>query len=154
MLVGCLRNAAACAGEAFETAVARGNPIGIVCSGFAGSFAIDDAYCAGYLGAAICRSAQSVCQTIVPTESAAAAMALTRGFPTSEEALRLSESGKLVERQGAADELVYCASPDVSRNVPHLIWGIGEGGTVHKEIVIREDTVRSKERTLRQRSAS
>ena len=69
------------------TAAAReaGEDVVVVCAGVLGAFAIDDAYCAGRIVELLGGE---------PTDAAAAAVRLSRSFPSAEEGLGASQSAR------------------------------------------------------------
>ncbi len=115
VLVGALRNGAAVCHEAWQEATAHDYDITIVCAGREHAFAIDDAYCAGYL---IHRMLESGSGEL--TDAAIAAVALFRGEPDAQAIFTRSAAGRAVIRLGLADDLTYCAQRDTSSAVPRL----------------------------------
>jgi 2-phosphosulfolactate phosphatase len=79
----------------------------IVCAGFQGQFALDDAYCAGriveLLGGEV-------------TDAAKASAILARSFPTAHEALLARTYGP----PGLEDDIKFCAQEDAVDVVPRL----------------------------------
>jgi 2-phosphosulfolactate phosphatase len=79
----------------------------IVCAGFQGQFALDDAYCAGriveLLGGEV-------------TDAAKASAVLARSFPTAHEALLARTYGP----PGLEEDIKFCAQEDVAGVVPRL----------------------------------
>ncbi len=115
VLVGALRNGAAVCREAWQEATAHGNDITIVCAGREHAFAIDDAYCAGYL---IYRILESGSADL--TDAAMAAVALFRSEPDAQAVFTRSAAGRNVIRLGLTDDIAYCAQRDASNAVPRL----------------------------------
>ncbi len=115
VLAGALRNGAAVCREAWQEATAHDYDITIVCAGRERAFAIDDAYCAGYL---IHRMLESGSSDL--TDAAMAAVALFRDEPDAQAIFTRSAAGRAVIRLGLADDLTYCAQRDTSSAVPRL----------------------------------
>jgi 2-phosphosulfolactate phosphatase len=103
VLLGSLLNLDAVAAAARE----RGEDIAVICAGFQGQFALDDAYCAGrivqLLGAE-------------PSDSAKAAEAIARAWPDPHEALLARTYGP----PGLEEDIAYCAQVSVLDVVPRL----------------------------------
>lgn len=110
-LVGCLRNAAACARAALDAGGERG--IVVVCAGREGHFAIDDAYTAGAIARHLLDRGR-----FEPTDSALAALRLADGDAL--EVFRRSRAGASLVPVGLGDDVVYCAQADRSTAVPAL----------------------------------
>jgi 2-phosphosulfolactate phosphatase len=100
VLLGSLLNLSAVARAVREDCV-------IVCAGFQGRFALDDAYCAGriveLLGGEV-------------TDAAKACGILARAFPTAHEALLARTYGP----PGLEDDIRFCAQEDTIEVVPRL----------------------------------
>src|SRR5262245_43985052 len=103
VLLGSLLNLDAVARVARE----RGEDVVIVCAGFQGQFALDDAYCAGrivqLLGAE-------------PSDSAKAADAIARAWPEAHEGLLARTYGP----PGLEDDIAFCAQVGILDVVPRL----------------------------------
>jgi 2-phosphosulfolactate phosphatase len=103
VLLGSLLNLDAVAAAARE----RGGDVMIVCAGFQGTFALDDAYCAGrivqLLGAE-------------PSDSAKAADAIAREWPDANEGLLARTYGP----PGLEQDIAFCARVSVLDVVPRL----------------------------------
>ena len=103
VLLGSLLNAAAVAAAARET----GEDVTVVCAGFQGAFAVDDAYCAGRiverLGGA-------------PTDAAVACAVLARAFPRSLDGLNARTYGP----PGLEEDLAWCSQDDLLGVVPRF----------------------------------
>ena len=120
VVVGCLRNAGACAEAAVALAEAQGADLGIVCAGLQGQFALDDAVAAGVIVARILDAVALRGWTAEPTDAALGAAGLAARYPDPVVALRQSASGRLLARLGAGDDIELCGQVDVSRTVPVL----------------------------------
>ena len=103
VLLGSLLNLEAVAAAAHE----RGEDVTIVCAGFQGQFALDDAYCAG-------RIVQQL--NGEPSDSAKAAEAIARAWPDSHEALLARTYGP----PGLEEDIAFCAQVSVLDVVPRL----------------------------------
>jgi 2-phosphosulfolactate phosphatase len=79
----------------------------IVCAGFQGRFALDDAYCAG-------RIVELLDAEV--TDAAKASTILARSFPTAHEALLARTYGP----PGLEEDIKFCAQEDVVDVVPRL----------------------------------
>lgn len=103
VLLGSLLNLDVVAAGARE----RGEDVMIVCAGFQGTFAIDDAYCAGrivqLLGAE-------------PSDSAKAADAIARAWPDAHDGLLARTYGP----PGLEEDIAFCAQVGVLDVVPRL----------------------------------
>ena len=103
VLLGSLLNLNAVAGAARE----RGEDMTIVCAGFQGKFALDDAYCAGrivqLLGAE-------------PSDAAKAAEAIARRWPDAHEGLLARTYGP----PGLEEDIAFCAQVGMLDVVPRL----------------------------------
>jgi 2-phosphosulfolactate phosphatase len=117
-LIGCLLNATACARAAVAIARETGSPIGIVCAGRFGGFAIDDALTAGLLVERIVVAADGALEL---TEAAGAARHLWQTTPDLEGAFRASISGRLLAGLGLAHDTAFCLAVDSSTVVPVLV---------------------------------
>ena len=103
VLLGSLLNLNAVAAAARE----RGEEVEILCAGFQGEFALDDAYCAG-------RIVQLVGGE--PTDSSKAAEAIARAWPDPHEGLLARTYGP----PGLEEDIAFCAQVSVLDVVPRL----------------------------------
>src|SRR2546422_836862 len=103
VLLGSLLNLGAVAAAVRE----RGEDFVIVCAGFQGTFALDDAYCAG-------RILQLV--DAEPDDPAKAAEAIARAWPDAHEGLLARTYGP----PGLEEDIAYCAQVSVLDVVPRL----------------------------------
>ena len=101
VLIGSLLNLSAVA------AAVDGEDVVVVCAGFQGAFALDDAYCAG-------RIVQLVDGE--RTDAATAAALLAHAFPTALEGLNARTYGP----PGLEEDIEYCARENLLDVVPHL----------------------------------
>jgi 2-phosphosulfolactate phosphatase len=103
VLLGSLLNLGAVAAAARE----RGEDVAILCAGFKGRFALDDAYCAG-----------RVVQLLggEPTDAAVAADAIARAYPTALAGLNARTYGP----PGLEEDIAFCARESVLEAVPRF----------------------------------
>ena len=101
VVLGSLLNLDAVARVARE----RGEDVVVICSGFKGAFALDDAYCAGRIVALLDGT---------PSDSAIAAQLIARSFPTALEALNARTYGP----PGLEKDIEYCAQESILDVVP------------------------------------
>jgi 2-phosphosulfolactate phosphatase len=101
VLLGSLLNLSAVA------RAAQSDDVTIVCAGFQGAFALDDAYCAG-------RIVQQLAAD--RTHAAAAADLLARAFPVALDGLNARTYGPL----GLEEDIAFCAQVDLLEAVPEL----------------------------------
>jgi 2-phosphosulfolactate phosphatase len=103
VLLGSLLNLDAVAAAARE----RGDDVLIVCAGFQGTFAIDDAYCAGRIVQLLGAD---------PSDSAKAADAIARTWPDAHEGLLARTYGP----PGLEQDIAFCAQVGMLDVVPRL----------------------------------
>jgi 2-phosphosulfolactate phosphatase len=96
---------------------AAGGDVAIICSGFKGDFALDDAYCAGRLVQALAGE---------PTDAAVAAAALARAWPTPLEGLNARTYGPL----GLEADIEHCAQVDRLATVPRFARMVGAAAEI------------------------
>ena len=103
VLLGSLLNLNAVA----AAARGRGEDVAILCAGFKGRFALDDAYCAG-----------RVVQLLggEPTDAAVAADAIARAYPTALAGLNARTYGP----PGLEEDIAFCARESVLEAVPRF----------------------------------
>lgn len=129
VLLGCLRNATAVAGKAFDLARADNLPVTIICAGGAGgrAFALDDTLVAGQLTVLIAAAAEDAGQVAVLDDAAGAAVTLFRaevgGALSSangawEAALRRTTAGQHLASIGLSEDIPFCAQFDTTTLVP------------------------------------
>jgi 2-phosphosulfolactate phosphatase len=103
VLVGSLLNLGAVARAARE----RGEDVAILCAGYKGAFALDDAYCAG-------RFVQLLDGE--PTDAAVAAETLARAYPTALDGLNARTYGP----PGLEEDIAFCAQESILEAVPRF----------------------------------
>jgi 2-phosphosulfolactate phosphatase len=101
VLLGSLLNLSAVA------AAVEGDDVVVVCAGFQGSFALDDAYCAGRIVQLLSGER---------TDAAVASDLLTRAFPTALDGLNARTYGP----PGLEEDIAYCAQENLLDVVPEL----------------------------------
>jgi 2-phosphosulfolactate phosphatase len=121
VLVGCLRNARACADAAMRLAAAEGIGIRIVCAGRLRRFVLEDAVAAGAIVARIGGVAERRGVRLEMSDAATAAVSLLSAYPDTLAALEASDGGRTLHEIGEADDLPYCAELDVADVVPALV---------------------------------
>jgi 2-phosphosulfolactate phosphatase len=113
VLLGSLLNLAAVARAARE----RGDDVAVLCAGFQGAFALDDAYCAGRIVQAIEGER---------TDAAIAAELVARSFPGSSEGLNARTYGP----PGLEEDIAFCARESVLDVVPRLTGMVGAAAEI------------------------
>jgi 2-phosphosulfolactate phosphatase len=113
VLLGSVLNLGAVSAELRE----RGEDVTIVCAGFKGGFAFDDAYCAGrivdLLGAE-------------RSDAAVAASVLARAFPDAHDGLNARTYGP----PGLEEDIAFCARESVLDVVPRLAGMVGTAAEI------------------------
>jgi 2-phosphosulfolactate phosphatase len=101
-------------GAVVEAAQEHGEDVAVFCAGVKGAFALDDAYVAGRVAAALGRER---------TDAAEAAVRLAASYPTAEEAFRQSRSGRnlITNRPELEADIPYCARESVLDVVPRFV---------------------------------
>jgi len=111
VLLGSLLNLSAVA------TAAAGADVVVVCAGFEGVFALDDAYCAGRIVQLLGGER---------TDAALGADVLARAFPTALEALNARTYGP----PGLEEDIAYCAQEDLLDVVPHYTGMVGTAAEI------------------------
>jgi 2-phosphosulfolactate phosphatase len=112
VLLGSLLNLGAVAGELH----ARGEDVAVLCAGFKGSFALDDAYCAGRIVGEL---------EADRTDAAIAAELVARSFPDAHSGLTARTYGP----PGLEEDIRFCARESVLDVVPRFA-GLEDGAAV------------------------
>jgi 2-phosphosulfolactate phosphatase len=107
VVLGCLLNLEAVA------RAAQGKDVAVVCAGFKGSFALDDAYCAGRIVKLLSADERN--------DPAVAADLIARAFPTAQDALNARTYGP----PGLEEDIAFCARESVLDVVPRLVGAVG-----------------------------
>ena len=97
---------------------ARGRDVGIVCAGFKGMYALDDAYCAGRIVQRVGADERN--------DAAVASDVIARAFPTALEAL----SARTYGPPGLEEDIAFCAREDVLDVVPRLVGMVGAAAEI------------------------
>jgi 2-phosphosulfolactate phosphatase len=115
VLLGSLVNLDAVAAAAAE----RGGDVAILCAGFKGAFALDDAYCAG-----------RIVQLLdgARTDAAIAAELVAGAFPTPLDALNARTYGP----PGLEEDIAFCARENVLDVVPRLAGMVGTAAEIRR----------------------
>jgi 2-phosphosulfolactate phosphatase len=113
VLLGSLLNLSAIA----TAARADGGDVAIVCSGFKGRFALDDAYCAGKIVTALDGE---------PTDAAIAAEVLSANWPVPLEGLNARTYGP----PGLEADIEFCAQIDLLETVPRFSRMVGTAAEI------------------------
>jgi 2-phosphosulfolactate phosphatase len=113
VLLGSLLNLDAVA----AAALAPGDDITVVCAGYQGAFAIDDAYCAGRIVELLDGDA---------SDAAVASAALARAYPTAWEGVNARTYGP----PGLEDDLRWCTQENTLTVVPKLSRMIGAAAEI------------------------
>jgi 2-phosphosulfolactate phosphatase len=118
VLVGSLLNLDA----VVNVAIAGGSAdVAVLCAGVQGELAMDDAFCAGRIAAALGGE---------PADSAVAAMRLAASFATNEEGLGASQSARNLHRSGLDADIAWCARESVLDVVPRFSRMVGPAAEV------------------------
>jgi 2-phosphosulfolactate phosphatase len=108
VLVGSLLNLGAVVAAARAAQV---SDVVVLCAGVLGELALDDAYCAGRIAAALDGE---------PADSAAAAMRLAASFDSHEAGLDASQSARNLHASGLHADIEFCAQESVLDVVPRF----------------------------------
>ena len=115
--VGSLLNLDAVAAAARD----GGEDVAVLCAGVLGELALDDAYCAGRVAAALGGQ---------PQDSAKAAIRLAASFPSAAEGLGASRSADNLRRHGLEADLEWCARENALDVAPRLVRRIGTAAEI------------------------
>jgi len=113
VLLGSLLNLSAVARAARDA----GGDVVILCSGFKGAFALDDAYCAGRIVAALDGE---------PTDAAIAAQTVAAAWPSALDGLNARTYGP----PGLEADIAYCAQVDLLETVPRYARLVGAAAEI------------------------
>jgi 2-phosphosulfolactate phosphatase len=102
------------------TRAARATDVAVVCAGFHGSFALDDAYCAGRI-VELLRAEER-------NDPAVAVDLIARAFPTAHDALNARTYGP----PGLEEDIAFCARESVLDVVPRLVGAVGGAAEIMK----------------------
>jgi 2-phosphosulfolactate phosphatase len=115
--VGSLLNLDAVAAAARE----HGEDVAVLCAGILGELALDDAYCAGRIAAALGGD---------HTDSAVAAIRLAESFADAREGLGAGRSAWNLRRHGLAADIEWCARENALDVVPRYRGTVGPAAEV------------------------
>jgi 2-phosphosulfolactate phosphatase len=113
VVLGSLLNLGAVVGYARR----HGTDVAVLCSGFKGAFALDDAYCAGRIVAALGGE---------PTDAAIAADVVARAWPTPLDGLNARTYGP----PGLEADIEFCARVDALDVVPRFTGMVGAAAEI------------------------
>ena len=113
VLLGSLLNLDALVRELAE----RGEDVAILCAGFKGAFALDDAYCAGRIVARLAAE---------PSDAAKAAGVLAASYPDAYAGLTARTYGP----PGLEEDIRFCARESVLETVPRLSRMVGSAAEI------------------------
>jgi 2-phosphosulfolactate phosphatase len=99
----------------------HGEDVSVLCAGVLGELALDDAYTAGRIAAAIGGDR---------SDSAHAAIRLAQTFPDAAEALHASRSGWNLRQHGMEADIEWCARENALETVPRLTGMAGAAAVV------------------------
>ncbi len=108
VLVGSLLNLDAVVAEARAVEV---EDVAVLCAGVQGELAMDDAFCAGRIAAALGGE---------PADSAAAAIRLAESFASNEDGLGASQSARNLHASGLDADIAWCAQESTLDVVPRF----------------------------------
>jgi 2-phosphosulfolactate phosphatase len=115
--VGSLLNLDAVAAAARK----HGEDVAVLCAGVLGELALDDAYCAGRIVAALGGDHM---------DSAAAAERLAASFPDSQAGLGASRSARNLRKHGLEEDIEWCARENALDVVPRFVQMVGPAAEV------------------------
>ncbi|HEU0305286.1 MAG TPA: 2-phosphosulfolactate phosphatase [Gaiellaceae bacterium] len=118
VLVGSLLNLGAVVGAALA---AGSDDVAVLCAGVQGELAMDDAFVAGRMAAALGGK---------PTDSAVAAIRLAGSFATNEDGLGASQSARNLHASGLDEDIAWCARESVLEVVPRFSRMVGTAAEV------------------------
>ncbi|MDD3147374.1 MAG: 2-phosphosulfolactate phosphatase [Candidatus Riflebacteria bacterium] len=120
VFLGCFLNASAVVKRAYETARAKDMDILFVCAGREEKFALDDAYCAGFLVSRLMAGISSG-EEFSLSDGAQAALGIFGYYRDDRRLIEMSGAGKAVTEIGLQDDLMFLLQRDLIDCVPELI---------------------------------
>ena len=123
VLIGCLRNARACARAAVTIADREGVGVRIVCAGRHGRFVLEDAIAAGEIAAGVVAEASQLGRTAVLTDPAVACVRLRDAEPDPIVAMTESDGGRTLHQIHQEEDIAFVAAVDATTTVPVLLPG-------------------------------
>lgn len=118
--LGCFLNASAVVQKSYETAKSNAMDILLVCSGREEKFAVDDAYCAGFLVSKLMAMLEAG-QDFTLGDGAQAALGIFGYYRDDRKLLEMSGAGRAVHEIGLAEDLTFLLQRDLIDCVPELI---------------------------------
>lgn len=118
--LGCFLNAGAVTKKAYDYAFTHNKDIIFVCAGREEKFAIDDAYCSGYLVSRLVSLISSDTEFTLG-DGAQAALGIFGYYRDDKKLLEMSSAGKNVIEIGLANDLTFLLQRDLIDVVPELI---------------------------------
>ncbi|MEW6711227.1 MAG: 2-phosphosulfolactate phosphatase [Candidatus Riflebacteria bacterium] len=120
VFLGCFLNASAVVKQALQAAREGNFDILVVCAGREEKFAVDDAYCAGFLVSQIMTSLSSECSFSLG-DGGQAALGIYGYYRDTRKLLEMSGAGRAVIEIGLEDDLNFLMQRDIFDVVPELI---------------------------------
>ena len=120
VFLGCFLNASAVVKKAYETARSKAMDILLVCAGREEKFAVDDAYCAGFLVSKLMATLTAADEFSLG-DGAQAALGIFGYYHDDRKLLEMSGAGRAVTDIGLADDLTFLLQRDLIDCVPELI---------------------------------
>ncbi len=120
VFLGCFLNASAVVARALEAATAGKLDILFVCAGREEKFALDDAYCAGFLVSRLIAGI-SANQAFALGDGAQAALGIFGYYRDDRRLIEMSGAGRAVAEIGLQDDLTFLLQRDLIDCVPELI---------------------------------
>jgi len=118
--LGCFLNASAVVAKALDTARINEMDIMLVCAGREEKFAVDDAYCAGFLVSKL-MSMLPADQEFTLADGAQAALGIFGYYRDDRKLIEMSGAGQAVIGIGLADDLTFLLQRDLIDCVPELV---------------------------------
>lgn len=123
LLIGCLRNARACARAAVEIAEREDLGIRIVCAGRHGRFVLEDAVAAGEIARGVLAEAAARGIDVDVLDPAVAALRLREAEGDMVVAMTECDGGRTLREIEQEDDIAYCAAVDATATVPVVLAG-------------------------------
>jgi 2-phosphosulfolactate phosphatase len=123
VLIGCLRNARACAHAAVTIADREGVGVRIICAGRHGRFVLEDAVAAGEIGKGVVAEAAELGRTVELADAAVACVRLRDAEPDPVVAMTESDGGRTLHEIHQVEDIAFVAAVDATATVPVLLPG-------------------------------
>jgi 2-phosphosulfolactate phosphatase len=104
-----------------EAAAAHGEDVAVLCAGVLGELALDDAYCAGRIAAALGGD---------PTDSATAAIRLAASYVTARDGIGSGRSAWNLRKHGLEEDIDWCARENALDVVPRYRGSVGPAAEI------------------------